>query len=273
LNSLLPEDFNSDLDKKLLKNKIDLLYANLGEDSELVQIITGGKRGEEAVDFMLESSELITAESIKELVDRGADAILNSNDPFIYFVVNTEDQFEELDARFDKILAEEESYNQVLGRLLFEVYGTSIPPDATFTLRISDGVVAGFPYNGTVAPAFTTFYGLLDRYYSYDGQFPWTMDEKWLNTPPEFDLSTPMNFVSTCDVTGGASGSPVINRKAEIVGVAFDGNIKSLPGDFIYQPEENRSVAVHSDGILEAIKDLYKVDRLADELTKGELSD
>ena len=273
LESLLPEDYNSELDKKLLKNKISLLYAHLGEDNELLQKITGGKRGKEAVDFMLEYSEIITAESIKELVDRGADAILNSNDPFIYFVLNTGDQFEELDARFDKILAQEEGYNQTLGRLLFEVYGTSIPPDATFTLRISDGVVTGFPYNGTIAPPFTTFYGLLDRYYSYDGQFPWKMDEKWLNTPPEFDLSTPMNFVSTCDVTGGASGSPVINRKAEIVGVAFDGNIESLSGDFIYQPEENRSVAVHSDGILEAIKDLYKVERLAGELISGKLND
>ena len=104
-------------------------------------------------------------------------------------------------------------------------------------------------------------------------EFPWTVDEKWLNTPPEFDLATPMNFVSTCDVIGGASGSPVINKNAEIVGVAFDGNIKSLPGDFIYQPEENRSVAVHSDGMLEAIKDLYKVDRLANELLNGKLGD
>lgn len=272
LESLLPEDFNSDLDKKLLKNKIDLLYRYIGEESELVKKITGGKQGNDAVDFMLSNSEIITIESIKELVSRGADAILNSNDPFIYFVLNTEEKFGELDAKFDEILAEEEGYDQILGRLLFEVYGSSIPPDATFTLRISDGVVAGFPYNGTVAPPFTTFYGLLDRYYSFDGEFPWTADEKWLNTPPEFDLSTPMNFICTADVTGGASGSPVINMNAEIVGVAFDGNIESLSGDFIYQPEENRSVAVHSDGILAAIKYLYKVDRLADELINGKLN-
>jgi len=273
LEFLLPEDFSSELDKKLLKNKIDLLYKYLGEESELVKKITGGKQGNDAVDFMLANSEITTIESIKNLVDRGADAILNSNDPFIYFVLNTEERFEVLDAKFDEILAEEEGYNQLLGRLLFEVYGSSIPPDATFTLRISDGIVAGFPYNGTVAPPFTTFYGLLDRYYSFDGEFPWTMDEKWLNTPPEFDLSTPMNFICTADVTGGASGSPVINTNAEIVGVAFDGNIESLSGDFIYQPEENRSVAVHSDGILEAIKYLYKVDRLAKELISGKLDE
>jgi hypothetical protein len=216
---------------------------------------------------------ITSIEDVKSLVEKGPNAILSGDDPFIYFILNTESRFEELDARFHEILEIEEVYNQQLGKSLFEVYGTSIPPDATFTLRISDGVVAGFPYNGTVAPPFTTFYGLLDRYYSYDGEFPWTIDKKWLNTPPEFDLSTPMNFVCTADVTGGASGSPVINRQAEIVGVAFDGNIKSLPGDFIYQPEENRSVAVHSEGILEAIRDLYKVDRLAEELINGNISD
>ncbi len=285
LESLLLEDYNSDLDKKLLRNKIDLLYEYIGEEREIVKKITGGKQGNDAVDctinspksvsidFILAFSEIIAIENIKELVSRGADAILNSNDPFIYFVLYTEERFEELDTKFDEILAEEEGYNQILGRLLFEVYGSSIPPDATFTLRISDGVVAGFPYNGTIAPPFTTFYGLLDRYYSFNGEFPWTIDEKWLNTPPEFDLSTPINFICTADVTGGASGSPVINMNAEIVGVAFDGNIESLSGDFIYQPEENRSVAVHSDGILEAIKYLYKVDRLANELIYGKLID
>ncbi|MBT8377777.1 MAG: S46 family peptidase [Ignavibacteria bacterium] len=273
LESLITEDYNSELDKKLLKNKIDLLYTHLGTENEIVKIVTGGNRGYDAVNYMIRSSDLITINSIKELVDKGADAILNSDDPFIYFVFNTDKQFEELNAKFDKMLTEEEGHNQTLGRLLFEVYGTSIPPDATFTLRISDGLVTGFPYNGTEAPSFTTFYGLLDRYYSFEGEFPWTVDEKWLNAPPEFDLSTPLNFVSTCDVTGGASGSPVINRNGEIVGVAFDGNIKSLPGDFIYQPEENRSVAVHSDGMLEAIKDLYQVDRLAKELINGKLSD
>jgi hypothetical protein len=273
LESLIPEDFNSELDKKLLRSKIDLLYTNLGEQNELVQKITGGKKGNEAVDYLLSTSMITSIEDVKSLVEKGPNAILSGDDPFIYFILNTESRFEELDARFHEILEIEEVYNQQLGKSLFEVYGTSIPPDATFTLRISDGVVAGFPYNGTVAPPFTTFYGLLDRYYSYDGEFPWTIDKKWLNTPPEFDLSTPMNFVCTADVTGGASGSPVINRQAEIVGVAFDGNIKSLPGDFIYQPEENRSVAVHSEGILEAIRDLYKVDRLAEELINGKISD
>jgi hypothetical protein len=141
---------------------------------------------------------------------------------------------------------------------LFEVYGTSIPPDATFTLRIADGVVQGFPYNGTVAPPVTTFYGMYDRYYSFNKEFPWSLPERWVNPPSEFKLETPYNFVSTNDIIGGNSGSPVINANGEVVGLAFDGNIQSLPGNFIFRTEENRTVSVHSAGMLEAIRTCIK---------------
>jgi hypothetical protein len=166
-----------------------------------------------------------------------------------------------------------ESSNEKLGRAIFEVYGTSIPPDASFTLRISDGVVKGFPYNGTVAPPITTYYGLYDRYYSFDKEFPWSLPERWQNPPAEFDLKTPFNFVTTNDIIGGNSGSPVVNMKGEVVGLAFDGNIQSLPGLFIFAEEENRCVALHSAGMIEAIKDMYKVPRLSDELLNGKLSE
>jgi hypothetical protein len=152
---------------------------------------------------------------------------------------------------------------------LFEIYGTSIPPDATFTLRISDGVVKGYPYNGTIAPPYTTFYGLYDRYYSFDKKYPFDLPKQWQNPPSDFILETPMNFVSTNDIIGGNSGSPVINEKAQIVGLAFDGNIESLPGNFIFTTETNRTVAVHSAGMMEAIKDLYKAARLSEELKTG----
>ena len=156
---------------------------------------------------------------------------------------------------------------------MFAVYGTSIPPDATFTLRISDGVVKGFPYNGTIAPPYTTFYGLYDRYYSFDKKEPWSLPDRWVNPPADFQLETPFDFVGTNDIIGGNSGSPVINEKAQIVGLAFDGNIQSLPGNFIYTPEENRMVAVHSAGLLEAVKHLYKATRLSDELENGKIVD
>ncbi len=272
IESLVPEDLDTELNKEFLKNKIELMYSTLGKDNKLVKKFTNGKTGEEAVEDILSRSYLTSTEKIKEKVAEGPDAILESSDPFIEFLQFAAEEEQFLFIKMNEIFTKEEAYNQMLGRALFEVYGTSIPPDATFTPRLSDGVVKGFPYNGTIAPPITTFYGMLDRYYSFDGEFPWDLNNRWLDAPEEFDFSTPFNFVSTNDVVGGNSGSPVINKDAEIVGVSFDGNIQSLPGDFIYDPEVNRAVGVHSSGMLEAIKFIYKFDRLAEELVSGKIS-
>jgi len=270
IDALMPEDFDFDKNNELLKNKIDLLYEKFGDD-EFLGKFTNGKRGDEAVEDILSRSILTSKEKMKKIVKEGPEAVKNSGDPFIDFIKYSDQRDELLSVRMEELLTKEESSNQKLGRALFEVYGTSIPPDATFTLRLSDGVVKGFTYNGTEAPTITTFYGMLDRYYSFDGEFPWNLHERWLDAPEEFDFSTPFNFVTTNDAVGGNSGSPIINKNAEVVGVAFDGNIQSLPGDFIYDPEVNRSVGVHSAGMLEAIKDLYKFERLAEELNSGKI--
>lgn len=273
IESLLPEDFNYEINDELLKQKIDLLYKTFGEDDELVNQFTNGKKGDEAVDDILSRSYLTSLKKIKQLVNSGTEEIINSDDPFIQFIHNADKKDEIISEIVDTILTREEICNRKLGKAMFEVYGTSIPPDATFNLRFSDGIVKGFAYNGTEAPPITTFYGMLDRYYSFDGEFPWELNKRWLNADTSFDFSTPFNFVTTNDVVGGNSGSPVINKNAEIVGVSFDGNIQSLPGDFIYDPEVNRSVAVHSAGMLEAIRDLYDFERLAEELKSGKCCD
>jgi hypothetical protein len=272
IDALMPEDFDFDKNNELLINKIDLLYEKFGDD-EFLKKFTNGKKGNEAVEDILERSIVTSTEMMKKIVKEGPDAVLNSDDPFIEFIQYSDQKSDLISIRIDELATNEASSNQKLGRALFEVYGTSIPPDATFTLRISDGIVKGFNYNGTIAPPIATFYGLLDRYYSFDGKFPWNLHERWLDAPDEFDFSTPFNFVTTNDAVGGNSGSPIINKNAEVVGVAFDGNIQSLPGDFIYDPEVNRSVGVHSAGMLEAIKDLYRFERLADELQTGKGSD
>jgi hypothetical protein len=270
IDLLMPDDFNSDANKRLLKNKIDELYNKFGDADFLIEF-TDGKKGDEAVEDILSRSILNSEEKIIELVEAGSDSLLNCGDPFIEYVEYVDKQNDIMASRLDELSAKELTADQKLGEALFKVYSTSIPPDATFTLRITDGIVKGFNYNGTIAPPVTTFYGLLDRYYSFDGKFPWNLHERWLDTPEEFDFSTPFNFVNTCDVVGGNSGSPIINKDAEIVGVAFDGNIQSLAGDFIYDPEVNRTVGVHSAGMLEAIKDLYEFERLAQELESGKI--
>ncbi|MCW9094338.1 MAG: S46 family peptidase [Ignavibacteriaceae bacterium] len=272
IDSLKPEEFDTEENKQLLEHKIELLYSTLGKDNKLVKIFTNGKTGKEAVGYILSKTFLTSSEKIKEMVAEGPDSILNSGDPFLDYINIADEMEQKIDLDINKVLDQENALNRMLGRALFEVYGTSIPPDATFTLRISDGVVKGFPYNGTIAPPITTFYGMYDRYYSFDKKFPWSLSERWLNHSDEFNLSTPFNFVSTNDVVGGNSGSPIINENAEIVGVAFDGNIQSLPGDFIYDPEVNRCVGVESSGMLEAIKYIYKFERLAEELESGKCS-
>ncbi len=200
---------------------------------------------------------------------KAIDEILNSDDPFIYFVMHTKDELEKMQEQSTALQEKDEVNNQLLGEALYSVSGDAIPPDATFSLRIADGIVKGYDYNGTRAPYKTTFYGSLDRYYSFDRKFPFNMPEYWENLPDEFDPSTTLNFVSTNDIIGGNSGSPVINTDAAIVGLAFDGNIESLPNRYIYTTEANRTVSVSAEGMIEAIRDLYKATRLSDEILNG----
>ena len=249
LATLFPEDFDAEMNNALLENKINALYMYLGADDPLVKKFTGGKQGKEAVEYILSNSKITNLEDVKDLLEDGPDEVLKGDDPFIYFMMNSKDRAAEYSKKVNEIVEVESAYSQQLGVAVFEVYGTSIPPDATFTLRLADGVVEGYPYNGTYAQPYTTFYGLYDRYYGQGKEFPWSLPERWTPPPADFDLATPFNFVSTNDIIGGNSGSPVINKNAEIVGLAFDGNIQSLPGNFIFRTEENRTVSVHSKGM------------------------
>lgn len=269
---LFPKDLNGDLQMQLLVIQLNILKNNLSADNKLVKELIGEKSTEAVAKEIIEKSNLTSKEKLLSLADGGYESVLNSNDPFIYYILSTQDELKKMmkenQARADK----EVILNQMLGEALYKLYGDAIPPDATGTLRLADGIVKGYDYNGTRAPIKTTFYGALDRYYSFDKKFPFNLPKYFENLPDEFDPSTPLNFISTNDIVGGNSGSPVLNVNGEIVGLAFDGNIESLPSNFIYTTEANRTVCVSALGMMEAIRDLYKATRLSNEITNGKIN-
>ena len=240
---------------------------NFGEDAPFVEEVLQGRTPEGAAAVIMSESVLADSASTARAL---ADGTLAMSDPAVQAARAMIPRLAAAQQVQQATMAEEAEIASTLGRAHFEVYGTDVPPDATFSLRIADGVVRDYEYNGTVAPVYTTFYGLYDHYYSYGPGSDWDLPQRWLSPPEDFELSTPLNFVSTADIIGGNSGSPVINRDLEVVGLIFDGNIESLPGDYIYLPERNRAVAVDGRGIVEALDDIYEADRIVLELTTGE---
>ena len=257
------------LERGLLTARFTDFEHYLGTDSDIVQQVLQGRTPEEAAEALLSNSVLADSARAAAAFESGA---LTMDDPAVQIVAAIMDPLRNMQISLGGLSDQEDAVAAQLGRARFDIYGTSIPPDATFSLRIADGVVKGYSYNGTLAPIYTTFYGLYDRYYSHGGpDTPWDLPARWLSLPAEFELSTPLDFVLTADVIGGNSGSAVINSDLEVVGLIFDGNIESLPGDYIYDPEVNRSVAVDVRGILEALDDVYDADRIVLELTTGRM--
>lgn len=269
VQKIYPLDLNHQLQKKLTLVQLKLWKDNLSPDTEILKSLIGDDDINNAAEKILSKSYLTSYEKFNELIQKPVDKILNSDDPFLYFVRITKTELQQMLKENRERNQKEEILNQMLGEALYAVYGDAIPPDATGTLRIADGIVKGYNYNGTRAPIKTTFYGALDRYYSFDKKFPFNLPSYWENLPEEFDLSTPLNFISTNDIIGGNSGSAVLNINAEVVGLAFDGNIESLPANFIFTTEANRTVSVSALGMIEAIRDLYKAEELSNEIING----
>ena len=271
--SIFPEKIDVPAEMKKIRLQADIITLNMGTEDPIAVKFTGGKKGNAAVEFIKSKSLILSEEGVLSLIRKGPDEILNSTDPFIYIILATRDRVKELDKKAAEIQEAETALEDQLGLALYEVYGTKIPPDATFTLRISDGEMKSFEYNGTVAPLVTTFYGMFDRYYSNNGEYPWNLPDRWANPSESFDPSTPFNFISTNDIIGGNSGSAIINKNAEVVGAVFDGNIESLAGGFLFDPENNRTVSVASQGILEILENVTNAKRIAKELKSGKIVD
>jgi len=239
----------------------------LGPDDPFVKIALNGRSPKEVATEIISGTKIADPEVRKKLVEGGEAAVAASTDPMIVLQRKLDPN------RRATIKWEEETVDSVLqqageklGKARFAAYGKNAYPDATFTLRLSYGQVKGYPMNGTKAPYKTTLYGLYDRAQSFDFKGPFALPSRCVAGRDKLDLSTPVDFVSTNDITGGNSGSPVINRNAEIVGLIFDGNIESLVGDFVYSDETNRAVSVHTGVMTETLRKLYNAQGLADEL-------
>jgi hypothetical protein len=246
---------------------LKLAEEKLGKDDAFVQAILQGGEVDATVNALVDGSKLYDPAYRKTLLDGGEASVAASTDPMIVAARRVDPIVREATRRIrDTITSVLTPAGEKLGKARFLVYGKDAYPDATFTLRLSYGTVEGYPYNGTIAPPFTTFYGLYDRAASFSNKPPFDLTPKQAAGRDKLELSTPLDFVSTGDIIGGNSGSPVVNRDGELVGLIFDGNIESLAGDFVYDGSRNRAVAVHSAGMIEGLRKLYNASGLADEL-------
>lgn len=256
------------LEQRYVLGRLRMMQEQFGADSEIMRAVLAGRTPEETAEHIVTNSVLSDSAKTATALSSGT---LSMDDPALQFAQAIMPSYTNYRSAILGLSAREGEILRQLGRARFDIYGTSIPPDATFSLRIADGVVAGYPYNGTIAPPHTTFYGLYDRYYSHGPGTEWDLPERWLNPPETFDLSTPVNLVSTNDIIGGNSGSPLINKDLEVVGLVFDGNIESLPSSFIFRTENFRAVSVDSRGMLEALDEIYDADRIVLELSEKRL--
>ena len=241
----------------------------LGTEDPFIRAALGQAMPAEVVSNAVRNSKLQDLAFRQSLFTAGADAIQKSSDPLLVLARKVEPIIRELRAwNEDKILSIEVAAGEKIAKARFAVYGKSVYPDANFNLRIQYGTVAGYEEDTTLVPFKTTFYGLYDRANSFNEKPPYHLPARWQNAKSVLELATPFNFVYSADTIGGNSGSPVINRNAEVVGINFDSNVQKLPNRYLYIDEREgaRAVGVHAAAVVEALQKLYGAGDLVKEI-------
>jgi Peptidase S46 len=238
---------------------------DLGTDDSFVRKMLGKESPEQLAHRLIAGTHLDDAKVREALYTGGQSAISSSTDPLIVFAASIDPDLRATRKEYEaKVDAPVRSAAERIAKARFAVYGTTVDPDATFTARLSYGTVKGFPdAQGRFVPPFTTIGGLFDR---ATGAPPYELPQSWLSAKSSLNLQTAMNLCTTNDIIGGNSGSPLINKDAEIVGLIFDGNIFSLGGDFAFDPVQNRAIAVDSRALLEGLHKVYHLDRITEEI-------
>ena len=262
-----PAPIYAEMEIARMTSALEAGVKELGPDDPWIKAVLDGRTPKDAANQMISGTKIGDAAFRKSLVEGGQTAVEASTDPLIAMARRIDPIRREQIKWFEKnVQSVEQRSGEKLGRARFAVYGKNTYPDATFTLRLSYGQVMGYPMNGTKAPYKTTMYGLYDRAASFNNKVPFDLPKRYVDGKDKLDLATPFNFVTTNDIIGGNSGSPVVDRQGDIVGLIFDGNIQSLVGDFVYDSYQNRAVAVHTAAMTEALKKLYGAQKLVDEL-------
>lgn len=261
------------LDTVVLADSLADLQDTLGKDNPDVKNVLNGRSPADAAKEIIAGTRLDDVAVRKQLYEGGQAAINASNDPLIVAIRTVEPDALAVRKTFDdKVDSVVRLNGAAIAKARFAQSGFSLPPDATFTLRLSYGAVKGYEENGKHIPPYTVMGGAYEHAAEHNNQPPYNLPESWMKSKAKLDLKTPLNFVSTADIIGGNSGSPTVNKQGEVVGIIFDGNIQSLPWQFAYSDVQGRAVSVDSRGIQEALRKIYGANALADELagTKGQ---
>ena len=261
-------DFPRELEHALLTARLADYGRYLGADDPITRAALGGQAPSDAATALLERSVLRDQAGLASAI---AEDRLTMQDPAVRVAAQVVPRYAQYQAAIGGLLTAERELAEDLGRARFAVYGGTAPPDASSSPRITDGVVLPYEYNGTLAPVYTTFFGVYNLFHAFGPGTDWDLPYRWRTPPAGLDLGTPLNFISTADTYGGNSGSPAVTKDLAIVGVNFDRNIQGLSRDFIYLPERGRNIMVDVRAIQAALDHVYDADRILMEATTGTL--
>ncbi len=260
-----PAPIYDDVEIAKLSRSLAFMRDRLGADHETVRAVLGDRKPGDVAKSLIEGTKLKDVDFRKQLFDAEAKKAKTSNDPMIDLARKVDEEARRLRKRYeDEVEAIENAHGSRIAQARFAALGTDAYPDATFTLRLAVGVVKSYHEGDERIAPFTRFSGLYD---TVTGKDPYILPQRFLDRKDRVDKDTQYNLVSTNDITGGNSGSPLVNGKGEVVGLIFDGNIQSLPNGFLYSEKQARAVSVDSRGIMEALRKLYDAKRVVEELT------
>lgn len=262
--TLAARPFYAELEKLQLSFSLDKMREILGPDSPFVQQILGNKSPQKLAEYLIEGSSLSDPAVRESLWEADIATLRTSTDPMIRLALSVDSQARALRKRYeDQAEAPSDLAYEKIAKARFEINGTSDYPDATFTLRVSYGAHEGWLEKGSPVRPWTTTAELFPR---VTGETPFRLPDSWADASEKIQGDVKFNFVGTTDIIGGNSGSPVIDKDGNLIGLVFDGNIHSISGSYWFDDEKNRTVAVHPEVMIESLGSIYDAKHLLEEM-------